>query len=136
MALHSKSRHACRAATGVGIVLGLIAVPATAVFAAQTAQYPGGPGALIVDNWWLLLVFLAVGVGPFAFWGPVYRAKCETNASFGASLLWGLGAWAYSFYTWVTTPRSFARIVLGRSGWAKTRRNAEIVTGGVIAKEA
>ncbi len=74
-------------------------------------------------------------VGPFAIWGPVYRRYCEPRASLWSAAGWGFAAWIYSFYTWVSSTRAFTRILLRRSGWAKTRRNAEISTPDLVAKE-
>jgi len=102
----------------------------------RVAEYPGGPVAMITDNWGLLVVFLIVGVGPFAVWGPVYRSRCERGAPWYMGVVWGLGQWVYSFYTWVTAPRAFSRVIRGKQGWAKTRRNGERVAIGVVAKES
>lgn len=87
--------------------------------------YPGGPGLWVADNWWLVGVYLVVGVAPFGVWGPVYRKFCEPEASWARAIAWGLGSWIYSFYTWASSTRAFARVALKRSGWAKTRRNGE-----------
>lgn len=102
----------------------------------RIAEYPGGVMAVLTDHWWLLLVFLIVGVGPFAVWGPVYRRLCEPRFPWYMGIVWGLGAWMYSFYTWATAPRAFARVLMRRNGWAKTRRNAEVALIGQVAKEA
>lgn len=88
-------------------------------------DYPGGPSVWAADNVWLIGVYLVVGVAPFGVWGPVYRKFCEPTASWPRAILWGFGAWIYSFYTWVSSTRAFARVALNRSGWAKTRRNGE-----------
>lgn len=89
------------------------------------AGYPGGPGLWLADNWWLVGVYLVVGVAPFGVWGPVYRKFCEPDASWAQAIGWGLGSWIYSFYTWASSTRAFARVAMNRSGWAKTRRNGE-----------
>ena len=51
-------------------------------------------------------------------------------------MLWGLGMCLYIYYLYISVTRAFVRLALGRSGWAKTRRNAENLAIGVIAKEA
>lgn len=89
------------------------------------AMYPGGPALWAADNWWLVGVYLVVGIAPFAVWGPVYRRFCEPDASVARAVLWGFGSWLYSFYTWASSTRAFLRVALKRSGWAKTRRNGE-----------
>ena len=43
---------------------------------------------------------------------------------------YGLGNAVFLYYTYLTTPRAFVRIVLRRRGWAKTRRNAEVHASG------
>ena len=106
------------------------------VLGTRFATYPGGLGGVLADNWGLLIVFLIVGVGPFAVWGPVYRARCERDAPWLMGIAWGLGQWLYSFYTWVTAVRAFSRVLRGRQGWAKTRRNGERAAIGVVAKES
>lgn len=99
------------------------------------ANYPSGVSGWAADNWWLLLVYLVVGVGPFAIWGPVYKRFCEPDASWFTAITWGFGVWIYTFYTWISSTRAFTRVLLGRSGWAKTRRNSEIHQREIVAKE-
>lgn len=99
-------------------------------------QYPGGIHGWASDNWWLIFVYLLVGVAPFAIWGPVYKKFCEPRESWLTAIGWGLGVWIYTFYTWITSTRAFARILLGRDGWAKTRRNDESNQMSLVAKEA
>jgi hypothetical protein len=49
--------------------------------------------------------------------------------------LYGLGNAFYLYYTYLSTPRAFARIVSGRRDWAKTRRNAEAMTLGPVTSD-
>jgi len=81
----------------------------------------------------LILVF---SIAPFAIWGPIYRKKCEPQASFVTGLAWGLGSWLYVYYMYVCVIKAFVRIIRGQQGWAKTRRNAELHVAGAIAIEA
>lgn len=85
--------------------------------------------------WAPAALFLLFGIGPFAVWGPLYVRRCEPSKSMGRGLLYGVGMWLYVFYTYATTTRAFARVVLRRRGWAKTRRNAETHSIGAVALE-
>jgi cellulose synthase/poly-beta-1,6-N-acetylglucosamine synthase-like glycosyltransferase len=106
------------------------------VIGGRILDYPGGLGEVLSDNWGLLIVFVIIGIGPFAVWGPVYQARCERDAPWYMGIVWGLGQWIYSFYTWITAPRAFFRVIRRKQGWAKTRRNGERTVIGVVAKES
>ncbi|ANF31646.1 multidrug transporter [Leifsonia xyli] len=95
----------------------------------------GTTTALFTDNWGLAILFALFGVGPFFLWGPVYRKTCEPDAPLWKGVLWGLGMWLYVFYLYVSLSRAFFRVITGKKGWAKTRRNAETIRIGVVAKE-
>nr|WP_217498795.1 glycosyltransferase family 2 protein [Leifsonia sp. C5G2] len=96
---------------------------------------PAGAASWMQGNWSMLLTYAAVGIAPFAVWGPLYRNQCEPQAPWAMGLVWGVGVWLYSFYVWITSPRAFARVLLNRSGWAKTRRNGEAGQRALVAKE-
>ncbi|GAA1354451.1 glycosyltransferase family 2 protein [Streptomyces beijiangensis] len=81
-------------------------------------------------------VFLLIAAGPLAMWGTRYRATRFADKSWFAGLMWGLGLWMYTYHLFVVTVRGLVRILLGRNGWAKTRRNAEALGIGPVAKEA
>jgi hypothetical protein len=49
--------------------------------------------------------------------------------------LLGLGNATYLYYTYLSTPRAVLRILRRRRGWAKTRRNAELMTAGPVASD-
>lgn len=74
---------------------------------------------------WYLGGFYAIGILPYLIWGPIYRRRCAPEARWWAGLGWGLCYVVYTYGYYITTWRAFGRIVTGRSGWAKTRRNAE-----------
>jgi hypothetical protein len=84
----------------------------------------------------LAVFYLAFGIGPFFIWGPLYRRYSEPQASFWTGILWGFGLWLYDYYVYLTGARAIYRILRGRNGWAKTRRNGEINVSGPIAKDS
>jgi 1,2-diacylglycerol 3-beta-glucosyltransferase len=81
----------------------------------------------------LLVVYAIFGVGVFALWGVVYRHRFASDRSFLTGIGWGIAYFVYVYGFYLTTWRAFGRIILGRHGWAKTRRNAEAHTLGPIA---
>ncbi|MCM3781272.1 glycosyltransferase family 2 protein [Microbacterium hydrocarbonoxydans] len=76
-------------------------------------------------------------IAPFAIWGFVYKVRCEPQASWLTALGWGIGVWLYVYYMYICIARAFLRIVRGKNGWSKTRRNAEahVYVGGSVAVE-
>jgi cellulose synthase/poly-beta-1,6-N-acetylglucosamine synthase-like glycosyltransferase len=93
-------------------------------------------GAWFGNAWWFIALMILLGIVPFAMWGPIYGRKCEPGTEVWRSVLWGFGMCLYIYYLYISVTRAFVRLALGRSGWAKTRRNAENLAIGVIAKEA
>ncbi|MFT2019404.1 glycosyltransferase [Streptomyces sp. 796.1] len=97
-----------------------------------------GAGALagLVALWPLAAGLAAVSIAPFLLWGPVYRRDRAPDRSLAVSLGWGLALWLYAYHLFPASARALGRMVRGRSGWAKTRRNAEAVTAGPVAIES
>ena len=95
-------------------------------------RYPGGLGEYVGQFWPLAVLTVLFGVAPFAIWGPAYR-RSEPDMSLGRSILFGLGNALYVYYTYLTTVRALFRVVTGRRGWAKTRRNAELMVPGTAS---
>lgn len=86
------------------------------------------PSALAIQSHnlvWTILLFLVVAFGPFVIWGPAYKLRCEPGVSWPRALLCGLGLWFYVFYMYVSLFRAVGRLIRGKTGWSKTRRNAE-----------
>lgn len=86
-----------------------------------------------VEGWWiaggwgvppLVAIF---GIGPFAIWGLVYRARCEPQLKLMTAIGLGIGHWAYSYVQSVAVWVAFGRLVLARSDWDKTARAADAV---------
>ncbi|KUF14748.1 glycosyltransferase family 2 protein [Streptomyces silvensis] len=89
-----------------------------------------------LGNWPLILLLCALSVLPFVAWGPLYRRDFAPDRSHLTGLLWGLALWLYAYHVFVVAARGFLRLLRGRNGWAKTRRNAEAVGTGPVATEA
>ncbi|MEU1313273.1 glycosyltransferase [Streptomyces cinnamoneus] len=85
--------------------------------------------------WPLVLALAVVSVLPFVLWGPVYRRDRAADRSMLTALLWGLALWLYAYHLFPASARGFVRMLRGRNGWAKTRRNAERVESGPVAIE-
>lgn len=84
----------------------------------------------------LLALAFTFSVAPFAIWGPIYKLRCEPQTSWAKSVVWGFGSWLYVYYMYICLVRAFFRVLGGKSGWAKTRRNAESHSVGATALEA
>ena len=101
------------------------------------ATHPGWLSEFLSSGGWTLLAaYLIVGLGEFAIWGLLYRYRCERKARWLTALGWGLGYVVYVISVYVVVWRAFARIITRRDGWAKTRRNAEDLRVGPVAREA
>lgn len=114
-------------------LLGTILYPIPVlVLAYNIWNYPGQMGQFFVNGGWMLIILYAVlGLTPFVVWGPLYARKCEPGIRGVRAVGYGF---AYSLFIvtfYVTCWRAFFRILGGRRGWAKTRRNVEVHSGPV-----
>lgn len=96
----------------------------------------GGAREVLLTAWPLALALAVVSIVPFVLWGPVYRRDFAPDRSRLKGLLWGFALWLYAYHLFVVSARGFVRLVRGRTGWAKTRRNAETAGVGPVATEA
>ncbi|WP_380285132.1 glycosyltransferase [Kitasatospora purpeofusca] len=78
---------------------------------------------------WMVLAFVLATL-PMVFWGPAYRRLVHPERRRVTGLLWGVLVWLYAYHLFVVATRAAVRLLLGRNGWAKTRRNAEKVALG------
>ncbi|MFF7592786.1 glycosyltransferase [Kitasatospora purpeofusca] len=101
------------AITGAGLVL----------FPEETADFQMTYGP------WMVVAFVLATL-PMVFWGPTYRRLVRPDRSRLTGLLWGVLVWLYAYHLFVVATRATVRMLLGRNGWAKTRRNAEKVAVG------
>ncbi|MET9296156.1 glycosyltransferase [Streptomyces sp. NPDC003077] len=116
-----------------------LVVSATLLSLLGLALADDGSGTVLgrmVAVWPLSLILALASIGPFVLWGPVYRRERAAGRSRLTGLLWGLALWLYAYHLFLVSARAFVRILRGRTGWAKTRRNAEPITaGGSVAIE-
>ncbi|MFB6887870.1 glycosyltransferase [Kitasatospora sp. NPDC056327] len=82
----------------------------------------------------LLALYVLLGVGEFAVWGPLYRRRCEPGVGRRAALGYGLALAVYAATTYLVAVRAACRLVTRRSFWQKTARVA--VTPAVPAPAA
>lgn len=114
-------------------LLGTILYPIPIIILAiNFSSYPTEMGQFMADGGWMLFVLYAVlGLTPFVMWGPLYARRCEPSVGMVRAIGYGF---AYSLFIvtfYITCWRAFFRILGGRRGWAKTRRNTEVQPGPV-----
>ncbi|GAA4848667.1 glycosyltransferase family 2 protein [Kitasatospora terrestris] len=78
----------------------------------------------------LMVAAFVLAALPLVFWGTSYRRHHHPDRSRLTGLLWGAGLWLYTYHVFLVGVRAAVRILLGRNGWAKTRRNAESTAAG------
>ncbi|MFD8496102.1 glycosyltransferase family 2 protein [Amycolatopsis sp. NPDC059657] len=86
--------------------------------------------------WILFAIYGSFGLLPFLVWGPIYQMKClrSKNLLRGIGMGFAYAAYIYTFY--ITSWRALFRLLRGRNGWAKTRRNTENAPGVKIALDS
>ena len=103
------------------------------VFIAMLTQGAMSPGGLLVwaqQAAWIVPLCFLTGIFPFLMWPLVYCRRDERH-SLARAVGWGFGYWLYMYQSYICVVRAFARLVTRRSGWVKTRRNAERVLSPV-----
>ncbi|PKV95416.1 cellulose synthase/poly-beta-1,6-N-acetylglucosamine synthase-like glycosyltransferase [Amycolatopsis echigonensis] len=93
-------------------------------------------GAASMRTVFLLLLFVAISTGPFVVWGIIYQFRCIGRPNLLAGIGYGLAFTLYVGLFYVTSLRAVYRMMRGRHGWAKTRRNAESFNQEEVAVEA
>lgn len=98
----------------------------------RAAGDPGEVWAWFAGGAWLLFaVYGSFGLLPFLVWGPIYRARCEPSVGRLRGAWYGVAYALYIYTFYITSWRALYRLVRGRNGWVKTRRNTERHTGVV-----
>ena len=121
----------------VAVLLVLLTPLSLAVTTAGWVFFPA-PTADFQFRWGPLMVLaFAVATLPMVLWGTTYRRTVHPDRSRLTGLLWGVLLWLYTYHLFVVAVRAAVRLLLGRNGWAKTRRNDERTTvGAPVALEA
>ncbi|WP_058629045.1 glycosyltransferase family 2 protein [Microbacterium testaceum] len=88
------------------------------------ALAPGGILGWISSSVWIVPLWVLTGILPFSLWPLVYVLREERHPLWRAAV-WGVGYWLYMYQSYVCVIRAFGRMLTGRRGWTKTRRNAE-----------
>ena len=116
-------------------LLGSLIYPIPMVLlAARAAHSPAEVWSWFTGGAWILFaVYGSFGLLPFVLWGPVYRTRCEPGLGRLRSLGYGLAYALYIYTFYITSWRALYRLVRGRNGWTKTRRNTEPLGVGAIA---
>lgn len=83
-----------------------------------------------MGGWWVLGGILLIGFAEFIIWGILYREKCEPDEPWYKGWYWGLSYLVYVFINYPVVWRAFLQFLSGKQGWAKTRRNVELVSEG------
>jgi 1,2-diacylglycerol 3-beta-glucosyltransferase len=92
----------------------------------RTVQDPQVTWQWFTEGAWLFFaIYGTIGIIPFLVWGPLYWFHCERKGSPLRGIGWGIAYAIYIYTFYITSWRAFFRLVRGRNGWAKTRRNVQ-----------
>ncbi|GIH23267.1 N-acetyl-glucosamine transferase [Acrocarpospora phusangensis] len=99
---------------------------------------PAGVMAFMAAGGWILFTtYLAFGTLPFLVWGPLYWWRCAPEIGFLRGVGYGFAYALYIYNFYITSWRAAFRLLRGRSGWAKTRRNSEThLRGAPVARDS
>lgn len=106
------------------------------ILAAQTVHDPQFVWEWFTGGAWIFfVVYGTIGLVPFLVWGPIYWKHCEAEGSIFRGLGWGLAYAAFIYTFYITAWRALVRLIRGRNGWAKTRRNTHVIRTETAAVE-
>ena len=106
-------------------LIGFVLWPSVAIaMVVSGALSPGGIVGWLSASTWIVPLWVLTGILPFSLWPLVYVLREERQPVWRAAV-WGLGYWLYMYQSYVCVVRAFGRMIAGRRGWTKTRRNAE-----------
>jgi 1,2-diacylglycerol 3-beta-glucosyltransferase len=106
------------------------------ILAVKSVQEPQDTWSWFADGAWMFFaVYGTIGILPFVIWGPIYWMRCDRRGSFLRGIGWGLAYAVYIYSFYITSWRAVGRLVRGRNGWAKTRRNDHEACGETAAVE-
>ncbi|WP_037718124.1 MULTISPECIES: glycosyltransferase family 2 protein [Actinomycetes] len=82
-----------------------------------------------------MVIFLVMSTAPFVVWGIIYQFRCIGKPNLLSGIGYGLAFTVYVATFYLTSLRAVYRMMRGRHGWAKTRRNAESFNQEGVAVE-
>jgi len=98
--------------------------------------YPEAMQEFMANGGWMLFVlYFVIGLAPFVMWGPLYVRRCEPGVGMGRGIAFGFAYALFILTFYITCWRALFRILSGRRGWAKTRRNVEARSGPVALEK-
>ncbi|WP_329931156.1 glycosyltransferase family 2 protein [Streptomyces sp. SP17BM10] len=112
------------------VLLVLLTPLSIAITAAGLVLFPAETADFQLRFGPYMAVAFVVATLPMVFWGFTYRTLVHPDRRRLTGLLWGVLVWIYAYHLFVVATRAAVRMLLGRNGWAKTRRNAEKVAVG------
>jgi len=106
-------------------LIGIFLWPSVAIaMLTMGALAAGGVLVWAVNAAWILPLWVVTGILPFALW-PVIYVRREERGSLWRGVIWGVGYWLYMYQSYICVLRALGRVIAGKNGWTKTRRNAE-----------
>ena len=119
-------------------LLGTLIYPSPfALLVADTVEDPARMAGWFTGGAWILFaIYGSFGLLPFIVWGPIYQAKCLHSRNFLRGIGLGLAYAVYIYTFYLTSWRALFRLLRGRNGWSKTRRQAELAPGAKVALDS
>lgn len=103
----------------------------------NTAGDPGGVWTWFTSGAWILFaIYGSFGLLPFVLWGPIYQLRCLRSKNLVRGLGMGVAYAVYIYTFYITSWRALSRLIRGRNGWSKTRRNTEEARGAKVALDS
>ena len=105
---------------------GIVIWPAVFVAVCQKmAAATQGHYGTVFDFWWFFALVFILGIAPFGVWGRYTARSVSPARRGGRARSRGIGLWIYVYYMYLAAIRAAGQLLLGRTGWVKTQRNAE-----------
>lgn len=105
-----------------------VALLATLILKAVAGVDPGF-GSIGFGGWWLIPLFVLLGMTRLVAWGPIYRATQARDLSIPQAWALGIASLPFGYVHEIATWWAFARTVRRRDDWKKTPRKG-VLPGG------